>query len=206
MRRFLLIALLFSGCATVQRPDAPDILPRLVYQAPLPPWPTMAFAQGLTLDLMIRVSASGSVTKAALLTPSGNAVWDSLALVEILRWRFTPAKQGTIPIATWVQQRVRVQFESPLLMVLSELGSPDRSLMDSLYSMLQAGASFDSLARHYSVLESRSNGGYLGEVDARAYPAYVRRQLNDLHIGEMTEPLVLGENFVIFRRTDRFNR
>lgn len=206
MRPLVLIALLFAGCATVRYPDAPDTLPRLIYQAPLPPWPTTGFTQGMTLDLIIRVSASGSVTKAAFLTPSGNAVWDSLALAEILRWRFTPAKQGTIPIATWVQQRVRVQFEPPMVMVLSELGSPDRMLIDSLFTLLETGASFDSLARHFSILESRSNGGYLGEVDVRAYPTHIRKQLNNLRVGEVTEPLIFGENFVIFKRTERILR
>jgi len=203
MKHLVLIALLCCGCSTLQPPEAPDALPELIYQAPLPPWPTVAYAQGLTLELMIRVARDGKVQKALLLTPTGNTLWDSLSLGVIYQWRFSPARMGTQPIPCWIQQKVRVQFEPAEPIVLSELVCSDRALIDSLYALLMDGASFDSLARYYSVAVSRDKGGFLGETDARAFPAHVRRQLANLHIGDITKPLALGRNVAIFKRLGR---
>lgn len=203
MKNFVLLALLCCGCATIPPPEAPDVLPELIYQAPLPPWPTAVFVQGVTLELMIRVTSDGSVHKAILLTPTGNATWDSLTLDVIRQWRFSPARMGTQPIPCWIQQKVRVQFEPPEPMVLMELVCSDRSLIDSLYALLTEGASFDSLARRHSVAASRDKGGLLGEIDARAFPAHVRRHLATLQAGDITKPLVLGQNVVIFKRLRR---
>lgn len=204
MKSCVFIALLFCcGCAIIPQPEAPDVLPQLIYQAPLPAWPTASYVQGMTLELMIRVTSDGSVHKALLLTPSGNDAWDSLALEVVRQWRFSPARMGFQPIPCWIQQKVRVQFEPAVPMVLSELVCSDRSLIDSLYVLLAGGASFDSLARHYSVAASRDKGGFLGEIDTRAFPAHVRQQLTHLDIGEITKPLVFGRNVVIFKRLGR---
>ena len=203
MKIFVLLALLCYGCATFQTPDGPDTLPQLIYQAPLPPWPTPSYVPGLTLELLIRVTSDGSVHKAVLLTQSGNLTWDSLALETIQRWRFSPARMGNTPVPCWIQQKARVQFEAAVPMVLSELVCTDYTLADSLCALLMDGASFDSLARQFSVAASRDRGGFLGEIDIRAYPLHVRSQLADLHVGDITKPLVLGQNVIIFKRLAR---
>jgi len=200
MRISILIALFLCGCTTLQSPEAPDTLPQLIYQAPLPTWPTSTTMPGMTLDLLLRVGEDGSVLKARLLTPSGNSSWDSLALATIGQWRFSPARSGNTAVPVWIQQKVRVQFEPPSPMILCELGLQDRVMVDSLYAMLQEGVPFDSLARRYSVLATRKDGGYLGLIDTRVFPSSIRRQLAELRPGEMTRPLVLGENLVIFKR------
>ena len=203
MKNILLIALLCCGCTTLQIPEAPDDLPELIYQAPLPPWPASPYFQVVTLELMIRVTSEGSVHKALLLTPTGNAEWDSLTLKTIQQWRFSPARMGNQSVPCWIQQKVRVQFESAEPMVISELVCSDRSLIDSLHALLMGGASFDSLARQYSVTASHDKGGFLGEVDARAFPTHIRQQLTNLHIGDITSPLALGRNVAIFKRMGR---
>jgi TonB family protein len=200
MRILVLIALLFCGCATVQPPEAPDTLPELIYQAPLPPWPTTNYIPGLTLELMVRVSSDGSVYRAALLTPSGDDDWDSLALATIHQWRFSPARVGTTQVPCWIRQKVRVQFEPAMPIVLSELACTDRTLIDSVYELLTQGAPFDSLARVFSVFTSRGKGGFLGQVDARAFPSHIRQKLANLRVGDITKPLVLGQNLVIYKR------
>lgn len=199
----LLAALLLCGCASTQPPEAPETLPQLIYQAPLPPWPYPGLVQDVPLELMIHVASDGSVSSVRLLTPSGNAEWDTLSIATIKQWRFATARVGTRPVSTWIRQKVRVHFEAPSLMVISELVCPDRQLADSLYSMLTLGAPFDSLARVYSVSPSRASSGYLGEIDIRAFPTYIRRQVGNLREGEFTKPLALGENLVIFKRTKR---
>jgi hypothetical protein len=203
MKHLALIALLCCGCTALQPPEAPDTLPELIYQAPLPPWPTNVYVQSLTLEIMVRVARDGSVYKALLLTPSGNATWDSLSLKTIQQWRFSPARMGTQPIPCWIQQKVHVEFQPAEPMILSELVCSDRPLLDSLHALLTEGASFDSLARHFSVAVSRDKGGYLGEIDVRAFPSHVRRQLANLHVGDITKPLALGRNVAVFKRLGR---
>jgi TonB family protein len=203
MKSLVLIALLFCSCTTLRPPEAPDTLPELIYQVPLPPWPTTAFVQGSTLELMLRVTSDGSVHSAHLLTPTGYTDWDSLALEVIRQWRFSPARMGTQPIPCWIQQKVRVRFEPPEPMVLAELVCSDRSRLDSLYVLLMEGTPFDSLARIHSVAASRDKGGFLGEIDARSFPAHVRRRLTALQVGDITNPLILGRNVAIFKRLGR---
>jgi hypothetical protein len=110
---------------------------------------------------------------------------------------------GTQPIASWIQQKVRVYFEPPAPMVISELACEDHGLIDSLYALLATGVPFDSLARRYSVFASREKGGFLGEVDLRSFPTHVRRQLANLRVGGITKPLALGQNVVIYKRLGR---
>jgi len=209
MKYLVLIPLLYCGCTSLQppkAPEAPSALPELIYQAPLPPWPTAGYVHEVSLELMIRVTSEGYVHKALLLTPTGNAEWDSLTLATIQQWRFSPARMGTQAVPCWIQQKVRVHFEPAEPIVLSELVCSDHSLIDSLYALLSDGAPFDSLARQYSVAASHEKGGFLGEVDARAFPTHVRQQLADLRIGDITRPLALGRNMVIFKRLGRSQR
>jgi TonB family protein len=204
MRRLVAVAFVLAGCASLPMPEAPDTLPQLIYQVPLPAWPHPAVIQDVPLELMIRVAADGSVSNASLVTSSGNTEWDTLALAAVRQWRFSPARNGPTPIPTWIRQKVRVHFEAPSLMTLRELTFADQQFADSLYVLLQLGSPFDSLARTFSVSKSRARGGFLGEIDIRAYPSHIRRTLSSLHAGEFTKPLPLGDQFVIFKRESRF--
>jgi TonB family protein len=152
---------------------------------------------------MLRVTSDGSVHSAHLLTPSGYTDWDSLALEVVRQWRFSPARMGTRPVPCWIQQKVRVRFEPPEPITLAELVCPDRLLVDSLHALIVEGASFDSLARIYSVAASRDKGGFLGEIDARSFPAHVRQRLTALRVDDITSPLIVGRNVAIFKRLRR---
>ena len=66
---------------------------------------------------------------------------------------------------------------------------------------LAAGQSFIDLAVRHSVDESRRQGGYLGEispVDA-SYPAAVRRQIERLGVGGVSDPIALQRGFAIVK-------
>lgn len=204
MIRLLLIALMLAGCAPLQQTQVPDTLPQLLYQVPLPAWHRPAVVQDVPLELLIRVTADGSVGSASFVTSSGSRAWDTLALAAVRQWRFAPARNGTIPIATWIRQKIRVHFEAPSMMELCEITCTDQRLADSLYTLLLSGVPFDSVVREYSTSVSRERGGFLGELDIRAFPLHVRHSLKDLHIGEITRPLLLGENFVIYKRVEVF--
>lgn len=200
MIRLFLIVFILAGCAPLQQTEAPDTLPQLLYQVPLPAWQRSTVVQDFPLELLIRVTAEGTVGSARLLTSSGSREWDTLALAAVRQWRFAPARDGARPIPTWIRQKVRVHFEAPAMMMLREIACANQRLADSLYALLLSGVPFDSLAREYSASASREQGGLLGEVDIRAFPTHIRRPLGNLHIGEISKPLLLGENFVIYKR------
>jgi protein TonB len=78
---------------------------------PKPPYPFVARragAQGVVL-LRVRVRANGTVAEVQLAHSSGFAPLDDSALQTVReRWRFVPARQGGVPVESWVE--VPIQF------------------------------------------------------------------------------------------------
>jgi TonB family protein len=202
MKRSFVVAILIllSGCKSLELPEAPETLPQLVYQAPLPPWPESSLLRELRLDLEIYVGTDGLVRDAVLITPTVFSEWNRRALEEVRKWRFSPAMARGKPVPLWIRQTVRVQFEQPMVMVLAEIAVSEAALADSLHRLLESGVPFDTLARRFSVAASRELGGVLGEIDVRTLPNEVRRELVKLQEGEFSEPLVLGQRYVIYKR------
>ncbi len=196
----VLAALLLCGCATFEQQDPSYSLPEVTYQPSLPPWPFHTNNATLNLTFKVRVATDGSVTNALIETPSGSGEWDSLALSQVRKWRYSPATMNGEPAALWLRQSISVHFDKPLLMEIAELSCPERALADSLYEMLVTGASFDSLARLFSVSDSRDRGGVLGEMDLHALPMHISRVVASLHMGEISKPLKLGRHYVIYKR------
>ncbi|MBM4160280.1 MAG: TonB family protein [Ignavibacteria bacterium] len=202
MTRFLVVVVvvLLGGCKSLELPESPETLPQLIYQAPLPPWPVSSTGREINLDLKIFVHSDGTVRDAVLMRPTGFRNWDAQALQEVRRWRFSPAMARGKPVPLWIRQSVRIQFEPPLYMALAEIVVNETSLADSILNLLDSGESFESLARRFSVADSRERGGNLGKVDIRTYPAHIRRELADLREGRWSELLPLGQRYVIYKR------
>ena len=196
----LVAALLLCGCATFEMPDAGYSLPEVTYQSSLPPWPFHTNNVSLNMRFKIHVAADGTVNDAILETPSGSKEWDSLALTEVRKWRYSPALMNGKPTALWLRQTITMHFDKPLYMTIAELACPERTIADSLYALLVAGASFDSLARQFSVADSRDRGGMVGEMDLHSLPMRICREVATLHKGEVTKPLKLGRQYVIYKR------
>ena len=199
--KFIVLAVLFlCGCATFEPPDANYSLPEVTFQSPLPQWPFHSETVLFSLTFKIHVAVDGSVTDAIIESPTGDKEWDALALEQVRKWRYSPALMNGRPAALWLRQTIRLHFDKPLLMEIADLTCPDRATADSLYSQLLAGASFDSLARSYSISDSRTHGGFLGRMDLHTLPMHVSREVATLHPGEISKPLKLGRNFVIYKR------
>jgi TonB family protein len=195
----LIAAVLLSGCATVQPSNAPDVFPQLIQQEPLPPWPFHAIEQEVTLDIKIRIGSDGSVKDVVFLTPSLSRDWNALALEKIRQWKFSPALVDGRPIALWIRQTLRMRFEEAVYVRLAEIVCSNQQTADSVYTLLDAGAPFDSLAMAVSVSGSRTKGGFLGDVDLRTLPLFVRYKLQKLPTNHCTSPISLGRNYVIFK-------
>ena len=198
--KFILIAVfLLCGCATVQPTYVPDVFPQLIRQEPLPPWPFPTVDQEVTMDIKIRIGSDGSVKDVSFLTPSLSKEWNKLALEKIREWKFSPAIVDGRPVGLWIRQTLRMRFEEASYLRLAEIVCPDQQTADSVYALLEAGAPFDSLARAFSTSSSRTDGGFLGDVDLRTLPLFVRHDLQRVRTDHFTSPIFLGRNYVIYK-------
>jgi TonB family protein len=87
---------------------AVDELPGLYYN-PTPPYPTDALAAGLqgTVELWVKVDASGYVEWARVHESSGVRSLDDSALTTVKRWQFYPARKNGSAVAKEVLVPVR---------------------------------------------------------------------------------------------------
>ncbi len=202
MTRLLVVTLCFllGACRALELPEAPETLPQLIYQSPLPPWPGSSPVREISLDLKIYVNSDGTVREALLVAPTRFRDWNAQALREVRTWRFSPAIARGQPIALWIRQTVRVHFEEPNYVTLAECVCIDQSYADSVYTLLKSGEVFVSLASRFSVSKTRLSGGRLGDVDVRTFPSHIRSVVAKLRVGEFTLPLKLGQHYVIYKR------
>lgn len=75
---------------------------------PPPVYPSRERERGVegTVRLRVSVDAAGEVTAAAVADSSGSAALDAAALEAVRGWRFHPATEGGVPVATVVLQPV----------------------------------------------------------------------------------------------------
>lgn len=197
---FIIVPLIALGCATTEPVEMPDKLPHLVEQEPFPPLPT-AFAQTrLQLDLRLQVAENGTVLKGEILNPSGDAAWDSVALTKIKKWRFSPAVHNGKPMAMWVNIAARIKFEEPLYVRLAEIVCPSIAIADSVRALLTAGGDFGFLASSFSISQSKDQRGDLGQIDICRYRDEVKKVLSALRENEISDPVAVGDRYVIFKR------
>ncbi len=197
---FFLAIVLWCGCASIQPQELPDKLPHLIEQEPFPPMSYALFKTHHEFDLKLQIEDNGNVLKAEILNPTGDAEWDSMAVQRIGKWRFSPAIHAGNPIRMWVTIRAYVKAEEPLTMGLADFVCMDPRLADSVYSLLLSGEDFGRLVSLFSISKSKANNGDLGQVDIHRYTKGVQKTLLQLKENEITEPLAMGQQYVIFKR------
>lgn len=204
MKKLLVVLFMFliAGCGTTQIPQSTGDQPEVISMAPLPPYPSTLPMTGLRFTVMLHVMEDGTVGEASMVGSSGITEWDSLAVQSVKLWKFQPARQNNKPVASWLRQAVIVQVQEPIVMYLGELVMARKEGADSLYALLANGMSFEALAKQ-SVAASRDHGGYLGAVDLAIFPKPVRDQLKVLDIGDITKPIKMGSDWVIYKRFDK---
>ena len=197
---FFIACVIAYGCASTQPAGMPEKLPRLIEYEPFPPMSGALLNNHPEFDLRILVAEDGSVLKAELLTLSGDAAWDTLAKARMKQWIFSPAIQNGKPIPMWVNFRARIKCEIPVYFELAEIVCENVSTADSAYALLQAGENFETLVSRFSISHSKENHGDLGHVDISRYGEEVKHVLAGLKENDFTEPVALGEHYVIFKR------
>jgi hypothetical protein len=192
------------GCIASEETLTPDGWPEVISMASLPALPQ----RELRLKVLFLVLDNGAVADVRLRGTSGDPHWDTLASESMRQWRFTPALHDSSPNGRWIQKRIIVEAESPVVMTLGEIVTSSKEQADSLYSLLRTGVDFDSLAGLSSTGSSGKLGKFLGRVDIVVYPKHVRDELRKLSTNEMTRPLRLGADYIIYKRYDpeRFRR
>ena len=202
MKTSILIFVLFfvSGCAIFQPEETIIIQPKLLKQSSLPPITSSIYSDNFEFTCELIVNEKGDVEKAKLLTQSGDPTWDSLATLSLLEWKFAPATANGIPIKQLIRRRVKVVFEQPEIVPLAEIQLNNYQLADSIYNAIVNGADFSDMAKKYSLSNTKLKGGMLGNVDIKQYSKNISSVLHRLKGGEITEPLVFGDRFIIFKK------
>lgn len=197
---FFLVGLI--GCSTPYEVTHDIEPPELISYAPLPMVQSLPANRVLKLKVLICVKEDGTVEHARLVSSSGDASWDSLAERSIKQWRYAPPMRNGTPTDVWVHQTIVVQFDDPILMSLSSLSAYNQSQADSLYALLKRGTDFEALVQQFAA-GSHERGGSLGMVDIRTYAPRVREALRDLREGEYTNPIRVGDKYVIYKRVKK---
>jgi hypothetical protein len=202
---FLFGFLIISGCSIFQ-PESPTVIqPKVLRQAPLPSISESIYTNNFQFYCEMLVNEKGDVERAKILTHTGDALWDSLATLSLLKWKFDPAIQNGIPVKILIRRRIQVKFEEPEMMSLAEILFKNYDQADSVYKALLNNADFNELVRKYSISPTRDRNGVIGSVEIRHYAKDISRALSKLKEGDFTKPLAYGEAYVIFKRLEYNN-
>lgn len=198
----LLIIVLICGCSSIQQNDISLTQPELIDQFPLPVIAESIYKDHLYLDLQLLIDENGFVRQAKFLTGSGNEIWDSLAIVSIKKWQYTPALMNEKPIKIWLKQRVKVEFTEPVYLSLVEILCDTKEQGDMILKALNNGEDFRLLASKYSSHSSSREKGFIGKIDIHRYPRDIYQTLLKLKSNEYTSLMRYGRKYIIFKRSD----
>jgi parvulin-like peptidyl-prolyl isomerase len=83
--------------------------------------------------------------------------------------------------------------------VLSRILVNDRELAEELATQIEEGASFEQLAREYSIADDRVLNGMMGPVSRGVLPDMLRAAVDSASLGELIGPLELEGRWLLFR-------
>ena len=201
MKRLIVLSLvLLAGCASARYTPVSTPAPELLSMSSLPGCSMGSFMGEIQVEVIFEVRRDGTIAGARMLHSSGDPVWDRAALECMKRWRFAsvPSLEDSATLA--VKTRVIVHPEERLELLLGTLVVTTEAEARELYTLLKAGASFDSLAATPRWDSPALRGGSRGLTDIGRYPLHIRHELRVLRAGRITQPLRLGSEYMIFMR------
>ncbi len=191
----------FLGCASTYQ-TAEIEAPRLLIQYPLPEIPQSIKTPPSHLDMKLFIQEDGSVVKVRLLSQSGSALWDSLAIERIQKWRFLPARQDNRLVSSWFYLHAVIKYVQPLYFPLAALYCTTQEEAESLYTAIERGENFHDIGVRLAADTSRGRYRVLGTINVYSYPEKIRQVLLGLNEGENSRPVRYGNEYVIFRRLE----
>jgi TonB family protein len=195
----VLSLILLAGCTVTRPPGSPDA-PELISMSPLPVFSSHNLLGDIALDVVFHVHSDGRIINVKFTHSSGDAAWDELAIDSMKHWRFTPISTNDTDEIVVIRSRVIVRMEIPAVMSLGLLAVSTAAEADTLYAQLKRGAEFATLANSVRWDSPLRRGRYTGPVDVGIYPQHVRNRLRKLGVNEITEPIRLGAEYIIYRR------
>lgn len=196
----LISIILLASCSIFKTEKPLQTEPQLLKQSPLPPVPESLGIQGFEFYCEMLITETGIVERAKIIKGSGDAVWDSLAAISLLDWKFSPATFDGKPIKILARRKINVVFSESKKIMLAEAVFPNLEKADSAYKLLLQGEDFNTIIKDFSVSPSREKYGFLGWVDIQYYSKDISRALARLRENDFTKPLPYGENYIIFMR------
>jgi len=197
---FVFLFLITSGCSVFQPEESTLIQPTLLKQSELPPFRVPTYTNYFEFFCEMQINKHGDVDQVKLLTSSGDAIWDSLATLSLLDWKYTPAIYDGNPIKLTIRRKIKVVFAEPKILSLAEIQLDNVEDAESVYQALLNGDDFTSLVLTYSTSESRAKNGLIGSINIKHFSEEISVALNQLKEGEFTRPLSYGEHYIIFKR------
>ncbi|MEW6652186.1 MAG: energy transducer TonB [Bacteroidota bacterium] len=200
MKKLIVCCCLVFGCTTNQISQKYSNLPMLLEHTELPHIPRRFINPEFRLVVKMLIDEKGKVARAELLNGSSDPHWDSLACSSIKKWKYEPARIDNKPVNIWLVQKVKIQYEEPHFITLSQILCDSYDSVLVVLSKLNKGDDFGALAKKYSSDSSKYTNGFLGKKDVLLYPESINRILKRLAVDEYTQPLKYGNRYVIFKR------
>jgi TonB family protein len=194
------LLILLTACSLFKTTETESKEPKLIKQAPLPEIPESIKTLNFQFYCEMIVDEQGNVERAKLLESSGDKRWDSLTVLSLYGWKFSPALVDGKPIKTLIRRKVNVIFVESNTITLAEIVCKTKSEADSVYEMLNRGENFTDLVKKFSISDSKVKDGLLGKIDIQHYADEIRLILSRLKVNQYTRPVPYGSSFVIFKR------
>jgi TonB family protein len=201
MKRLIILSLvLLAGCAPARLVSTAPTAPELISVSSLPYFTSGSLYSPIQIEVIFEVRRDGAIAGIRMIHSSGDPDWDRVALETMARWHFAEIASLNDSSTMAVRTRVNVRPEEQLSLPLGSLVAGSFAEAESLCTMLRAGASFDSLASTPRWDSPGKRGSYLGLTDVGTFPYHIRQELRCLRCGNVTPPLRLGSEYVIFKR------
>jgi TonB family protein len=197
---FILLVVFLSGCSIPEQELTVDTYPQLIEITSLPDLPYPITGIDFKLNTRFLLSEKGEVLAVKIINSNWDSDWDSMAVQQLRKWKFTPAVLDGKPISIWIKQPVIIRTMEQTLYTLAELVCNDERLIDSLYVLLRAGERFDLIVKNHSVSKSKENSGLIGRVDIKTFQYIVQSAIRKLKEGEISPPVKVGNLFYIYKR------
>jgi TonB family protein len=197
---FILLVVFLSSCSIPEQELTVDTYPQLIEVTSLPDLPYPITGIDFKLNTRFLLSEKGEVLTVKIINSSWDSDWDSLAIQQLMKWKFTPAIYNGKPISIWIKQPVIIRTMEQAFYTLAELVCNDEGIIDSLYVLLRAGERFDFIVKNHSVSKSKENSGLLGRVDIKTFQYNVQSALRKIKEGEISTPIKVGNLFYIYKR------
>ncbi len=199
----LILAVSLFSCSSIKESQQ-ELMPKLISQSQFPPVPSDENYGPISLDVVLHVLENGTVDNVHIIKGTRDTNWNAQAAATMKQWRFLPPAVDDKPIPTWYRLQTVVHFAAPVNYFLAEILCRSAADADSAYAALKRGASFEELAKTFSIDSSlRAQGGKIGMTNIYSFPEELRRPIQNLNVNDFTEPISYGNRFFIFQRLNQ---